>query len=883
VTKDTGFFSCYVVWYRYKINSKGARMGIPEMQRQFTAYGSGQLPEFELRRAIRSALSEEPRLSQPLIDLVDAYRKANLIDASLYSTINSDIAEVVGPYMEMTMVRPAGFARRPWQQDVRAANSTDVNLPSIHVTSPLPPPMSAPESAPPRSNTNTPGFDRAAVVTGRGGQSATGSLTGSTTGSAWDAAGPLNEVSTPLYPGCVIRDRFVLVEELGRGGMGVVYKAYDRSRGDVKDRYVAIKILNEEFKRHPLAVRSLQREARKAQRLAHPNIVGVHDFDRDGGNVFMVMEFLTGRSLEQVLREDGQGGIPLGPAMDIIKCLGAALSYAHEQDIVHCDFKPGNAFLNRDGKVKVLDFGIARAAPSQLDKGDATLFDAGQLGAVSPAYASLEMLQRAPPDIRDDVYAFACVAYELLTGLHPYQRIDAAKAHQTGLKPRPIRKLSRTQWRALKQGLAFRRADRAPTIDSIVSQLVVPPNRAKIWIAAAAACLGVAAITGALVWKWPQVQRMAGQVHLPSTFAPSHNPVAASPPANAAPPPTADQSSSVPPPAAAADSAATAQPTFAHSEMPDRDLTEALVSPEPTAAWAARVEGLIAARIASNGPSDSMVMSARNTAAKVFVAAAAQARSRKQFDEATELLNKARTFDERASDVVSESIALERDRSTQPAKPVPAPAPSVTAPSVTTVANSEEKRAGFEMLKEQFESQSAAGDVPGATLSAGKLTRANPGSAYVSREVPQILAGAYLHLSKMQFTAGKLEESLQTLEDGRRKFAKSAELKDAQERYVAVADAYDHISSAVTLNVDSWKQTLNGLRAAEGAEFDTTAQMLAQTLADRIADHRAANRQPVADKLFEQGKQIFPDYAAMLSRGTAGVLSAAPIAVDGPN
>jgi serine/threonine protein kinase len=551
---------------------------------------------------------------------------------------------------------------------------------------------------------------------------------------------------------------------------------------------------------------------------------------------------------------------------------------------VHCDFKPGNAFLNRDGKVKVLDFGIARAAPSLLEKGDATLFDAGQLGAVSPAYASLEMLQRAPPDIRDDVYAFACVAYELLTGLHPYQRIDAAKAHQTGLKPRPIRKLSRTQWRALRQGLAFRRADRSPTIDSIVSQLVVPPNRAKIWIAAAAACLGVAAIVAGLMWKWPEVQHLAAQVHLPSAFAPSQHPVAAAPPANAAPQPTADQSSSVPPPVRSADSTATGQqPTFAHSEMPDRDLNEALVSPEPTVAWAAKIEGLIAARIAANGPSDSMVMSARNTAARVFVAAAAQARARKQLDEATVLLNKARSFDDRSSEVVSESIALERERSAQ-TTPVPSAAPSsVAATPVTTVATAEQKLAGFEMLKEQFETQSGAGDVSGATVSAARLTRANPGSAYVSREVPQILMSAYLHLSKMQFTAGRLEECLKTLEDGRRRFARSPELKDAQERYVAVADAYDHISSAVTLNVDSWKQTLSGLRTAEGPDFDTAAQMLAQTLADRIADHRAANRQPVADKLFEQGKQIFPDYAAMLSRGTAGVLSATPIAVDEPN
>src|SRR3569833_4189229 len=89
-------------------------MGIPEMQRQFKAYGSGQLPEFELRRAIRAALSEEPRLSQALIDLIDAYRRADLIDAGLYSTINSDIAEVVGPYMVLSLVCLAGFAWWSW-------------------------------------------------------------------------------------------------------------------------------------------------------------------------------------------------------------------------------------------------------------------------------------------------------------------------------------------------------------------------------------------------------------------------------------------------------------------------------------------------------------------------------------------------------------------------------------------------------------------------------------------------------------------------------------------------------------------------------------------------------------------------------------------------
>ncbi|MBV8805857.1 MAG: protein kinase [Sinobacteraceae bacterium] len=328
--------------------------------------------------------------------------------------------------------------------------------------------------------------------------------TGSKGRSAWDTEEFLAEVPAPLSPGSVIRDRFVLVEELGRGGMGVVYKAYDRSRGDTSDRYVAIKVLNEDFKRHPLAVRALQREARKAQKLAHPNIVAVHDLDRDRGNVYMVMELLSGRALDDVILTDGRGGIPLGPAMEIIRSLGAALSYAHNQGIVHCDFKPSNAFMCSDGKVKVLDFGIARAVPSLLESGaEKTRFDAGQLGAISPAYASLEMLeQRGEPDVRDDVYAFACVAYEVISGCHPYQRIDAAKAYQSGLQPRVIRKLSRTQWRALRQGLEFRRADRCASIDSLVSQLAAPQSKVKLWMVGAAAGLIALVIAGVLWRPW---------------------------------------------------------------------------------------------------------------------------------------------------------------------------------------------------------------------------------------------------------------------------------------------------------------------------------------------------------------------------------------------
>src|SRR6185312_12459404 len=114
-----------------------------------------------------------------------------------------------------------------------------------------------------------------------------------------------------LGAGSVVKDRFVLEEELGRGGMGIVFKARDLRKEEAQDRnpYVALKVLNEEFKRHPESLKALQRESRKAQHLAHPNVVTVYDFDRDGANVFMVMELLEGRSLDRLIRKSEDSGV----------------------------------------------------------------------------------------------------------------------------------------------------------------------------------------------------------------------------------------------------------------------------------------------------------------------------------------------------------------------------------------------------------------------------------------------------------------------------------------------------------------------------------------------------------------------------------------------
>ncbi|WP_444993965.1 bifunctional serine/threonine-protein kinase/formylglycine-generating enzyme family protein [Aliikangiella sp. IMCC44359] len=268
----------------------------------------------------------------------------------------------------------------------------------------------------------------------------------------------------------LLKKRFILEKVLGAGGMGVVYKAKDLVKveaGD-KDPYLAIKVLTEEFKEHPEAFIALQRESRKTQRIAHPNIVNVHDFDKDGDTVFMTMEYLEGKPLDQLIRQYKSTGLPTDDAMNILKNISRALIYAHDQDIIHSDFKPGNIFVTDKGVTKVFDFGIARAVAKAEhyddNAEDKTIFDAGDLGALTPSYASYEMLEGMEPDVRDDIYALGCVAYELFTGMHPFNKIPADEAKRQKLKPKRINHITRRQWKAIEKALSFKREDRVPTV-----------------------------------------------------------------------------------------------------------------------------------------------------------------------------------------------------------------------------------------------------------------------------------------------------------------------------------------------------------------------------------------------------------------------------------
>lgn len=292
--------------------------------------------------------------------------------------------------------------------------------------------------------------------------------------------------SGPLQPGSVIKNRFELEKLIGKGGMGLVFAALDRRKQEAHDPNprVALKVLNADFQRHPQSLIALQREARKAQSLAHPNVVTVFDFDRDGDAVYMTMELLEGRALEAFVREARGVGMKPAQALTIIRGIAEGLAYAHRKGIVHSDLKPGNVFVLEDGTPKILDFGIARAVPNADDEAP-DVFDAGTLGAYTEAYATDEMVGGSDPHPADDLYALGLIAYELITGFHPYERHSAPKARELGLKPPPLKGLRLREARALERCLSFDRKQRPQNASEFLKAFRGVTATQKISVAAA--------------------------------------------------------------------------------------------------------------------------------------------------------------------------------------------------------------------------------------------------------------------------------------------------------------------------------------------------------------------------------------------------------------
>ena len=287
--------------------------------------------------------------------------------------------------------------------------------------------------------------------------------------------------------GATIRDRYVLQQQIGRGGSGIVFRARDIRR----DALVALKVLREELRGEPLKIERLKREFQQAQALSHPNIIRVFDIDCEGDAWFLTMELLDGESLRSHLASQPKR-LPQRNALAIILACADALDFAHEHGVVHGDFKPGNVLLGRDRQIRVVDFGEA-ASGAGSSSGSVWQASESHLASATPAYASPEVLRGVPPQVRDDVYSFACVAYEVLTRQHPFERHSALVARQRRMKLRRLKGLSRRQFAALKRGLAWSRSNRPANVRELADELRdSSPKRAPFgfWLALTAAAVG---------------------------------------------------------------------------------------------------------------------------------------------------------------------------------------------------------------------------------------------------------------------------------------------------------------------------------------------------------------------------------------------------------
>ena len=206
-------------------------------------------------------------------------------------------------------------------------------------------------------------------------------------------------------------------EEVGRGGMGVVYAAEDARLG----RSVALKMLPSAFSRDPVARERLSREARAAASLSHPGIATVYALEEIDGDLFIATELVRGTTLRAAL---ASGPYPHERLLETVTQIAEALDAAHRHGIVHRDLKPENVLVGNDGRLKIVDFGIARTLnPVPDTRADLTLTGT-RLG--TPGYMAPEQLRGQPADARVDIFAFGVMAYELATGSHPFGGSDPA-------------------------------------------------------------------------------------------------------------------------------------------------------------------------------------------------------------------------------------------------------------------------------------------------------------------------------------------------------------------------------------------------------------------------------------------------------------------------
>ena len=269
-----------------------------------------------------------------------------------------------------------------------------------------------------------------------------------------------------------ISARYLVEELIGQGGMCYIYRARDLflespSRPEV---FVAIKVLLEEFSQSEEAITLLKDETTKTQQLAHPNIVKVYSAGSDGDLHYVTMELVEGETLEQIIKRNKPTGMVFKKAKVILEQLADALIYAHARGVIHNDLKPSNIIFDSNGNLKVLDFGIAKHKTIEDAYAVQNQQNAAVVGGYTPTYASPEQLKGAEASVKDDVFSYACIALELLSSKHPFNRVAADKLAKETSAKRPSN-CPLWLWGSLNKAIALNASDRLSSLDPITAKL----------------------------------------------------------------------------------------------------------------------------------------------------------------------------------------------------------------------------------------------------------------------------------------------------------------------------------------------------------------------------------------------------------------------------
>jgi hypothetical protein len=410
-------------------------------------YIAGRCDRAQMHSSFLEVCRTNPEAQWDALALLDQYQRRGRVDVGLARSLKADIAQLVfgvanqasaapRPPDDPTETTGSRWRRAAAQREREKPPSRDPGTEPTLLRRDFDPPPTRPPQAP-----------RSSAAFASGMTAATFTL------------------------GSALRERYELVDLLRPGRVGTVYKALDRHRAHLPQpaRYVAIKVLKFNETDRGDSVLDLEREAYHAQSLSHPNIVRVFDFDRHGGAYFLVMELLEGELLSAMLQRYNGAPLPREQALGIIGSLGAALQYAHRRGVAHGDVKPANIMMTNIGELKLLDFGFARRQPFDPWVGEATPDE--RTIASTPAYASAERVNGEEPQASDDLYSLACIAYELLSGQHPFGGRSAPLARAQGREPQRPAGLRDSQWMALQTALRWGRGDRRIDVNDLVMAL----------------------------------------------------------------------------------------------------------------------------------------------------------------------------------------------------------------------------------------------------------------------------------------------------------------------------------------------------------------------------------------------------------------------------